>query len=71
MVYFGLDLGKRQDYSALAAVEWTQRYLGRDLVTYEQQYQDILQVRGIERLPKRDALSGCGGACGGTGGSGG
>ena len=52
MVYFGLDLGKRQDYSALAAVEWTQRYLGRDLVTYEQQYQDILQVRGIERLPE-------------------
>ena len=52
MIYFGLDLGRRRDYSALVAVEWTQEYAGLDVVSYEHRYRKLLEVRGVERLPR-------------------
>jgi len=49
--YFGLDLGQRQDHSALAALELTWTAAGRCLVTYEFRYEPWLHIRQLQRFP--------------------
>ncbi|MFN0106995.1 MAG: hypothetical protein ACKV2U_33485 [Bryobacteraceae bacterium] len=50
--YFGLDLGQRQDYSALAALELTWSAQGRCPVTFEFQFEPRLEIRFLKRFPK-------------------
>ena len=54
-LYFGLDLGKRKDYSALALVEYSRPFITyRNPVTYEmdQEFEDPrYAVRQLTRIP--------------------
>ena len=49
--YFGLDLGQRQDHSALAILHLLWTPLGRCAATYQYLFTPGLTVRSIERYP--------------------
>lgn len=49
--YFGLDLGQRQDYSALVAAGLSWSAQGRNPVTFEYQFEPRLDIRLLKRFP--------------------
>src|SRR6266702_4508242 len=49
--FAGLDLGKKQDFTALTVVERVEMAGGRDYVTYELRKSIALRLRYEERIP--------------------
>jgi len=49
--YLGLDLGQRQDHSALSILHLQWNFLGRCAETYEYLFVPELMVRSVERYP--------------------
>ncbi|MBI2688528.1 MAG: hypothetical protein HYX27_19660 [Acidobacteria bacterium] len=49
--YFGLDLGQRQDHSAITAAELTWTHAGKCPYRYEDRYTPWLHIRHLERFP--------------------
>ena len=49
--FIGLDLGQRQDHSALALLDLRWKYLGRCAATYQWVFQPCLTLRGLHRFP--------------------
>jgi hypothetical protein len=49
--FLGLDLGQRQDHSALAILHLEWRLLGRCAVTYAYQFLPELTIRSLQRYP--------------------
>jgi hypothetical protein len=48
--FIGLDLGQKQDYTAIAIIETTSQYTGLDLQSYEYKYSSHVSVRYLERV---------------------
>jgi hypothetical protein len=48
--FIGLDLGQKQDYTAIAIIETTSQYTGLDLQTHEYRYSSHVSVRHLERV---------------------
>ncbi|MEO8373034.1 MAG: hypothetical protein ABI806_27865, partial [Candidatus Solibacter sp.] len=49
--FVGLDLGQRNDPTALAVVEWREWEGTRDAVTFERRRETALSLRHVERVP--------------------
>ena len=49
--FVGLDLGQRQDPTALAVLEWREWAGPRDPVTFEYRRETALSLRHLERIP--------------------
>jgi len=49
--FLGLDLGQRQDHSALALLDLQWDYVGRCAATYEWVFEPSLTLRGLHRFP--------------------
>ncbi len=48
--FIGLDLGQKQDYTAIAIIETTDQYTGLDWRTYERRHIPRVDVRHLERI---------------------
>ncbi|MDQ2948083.1 MAG: hypothetical protein M3Y27_19460 [Acidobacteriota bacterium] len=48
--FIGLDLGQKQDYTAIAIIETASQYTGLDWRTYEHHYLRSVNVRHLERI---------------------
>ena len=51
MYFVGLDLGQKQDPTALAVVEWAEYAGAWDAVTFEHRKETSLSLRHLERVP--------------------
>ncbi|MBL8241964.1 MAG: hypothetical protein JNM66_31355 [Bryobacterales bacterium] len=49
--YLGLDLGQRQDHSALSVIDLAWTSLGRCAASYQYLFLPVLTVRSVERYP--------------------
>lgn len=49
--FLGVDLGQRQDHSALALLDLQWKYVGRCAATYEWVFEPLLTLRGLHRFP--------------------
>ena len=48
--FIGLDLGQKQDYTAIAIIETASQYTGLDWRSYEHKYFNYVNVRHLERI---------------------
>ncbi len=48
--FIGLDLGQKQDYTAIAIIETVDQYVGMDWRTYERKNLSTVSVRHLERV---------------------
>ena len=48
--FIGLDLGQKQDYTAIAIIETASQYTGLDWRSYEHKHLNYVNVRHLERI---------------------